>query len=69
MRTTMKTMKGSPKEIEMPSAPKPRAIEVDAPSAASIEVGLASTLAVDEFYNATGKAPHLDAIVPKQDSG
>ena len=26
-------------------------------------------LVVDEFYNATRKAPHLDAIVPKRESG
>ena len=50
----------------MPSPPECRAIEVDAPSIASIEAELASTPVVDKFYNVTEKAPHPDAIVPKQ---
>ena len=44
-------------------------MEVDAPSAALTRTGPVSAPAEDEFYNATGKAPHPDAIVPKQESG
>ena len=54
--------------VEMPSAPEPRPIEVDAPSAASTRAGPMSAPAEDEFYNAAEKAPHPDAIVPKQES-
>ena len=53
----------------MPSAQERRAVEVDAPSAALTEAGPASALVVDDFYNVAGKALHLDAIVPKQESG
>ena len=55
--------------VEMPPAPKPRPMEVDAPSAASTEVGQSSPPIEDDFYNAVGRAPHPDAIVPKQESG
>ena len=55
--------------IEMPSASKCRAMEVDAPSAALTGAGLASAPAVDDFYNAAGKALHPDTIVSKQESG
>ena len=55
--------------VEMPSAPEPHPMEVDAPSAASTGAGPVSAPAEDDFYNAAGKAPHLDAIVPKQESG
>ena len=51
--------------VEMPSAPEPHPMEVDAPSAALTGAGLVSTPAEDEFYNATRKAPHPDAIVQK----
>ena len=61
--------KGITRGIEMPSVPERSAIEVDASSTASIEAGPASTLAADEFYNATGQAPHPDAIVLKRESG
>ena len=65
----------------MPAALEPELVIVDlaldAPSALvvgflpPILTGAASssTLAVDEFYNATGKAPHLEAIIPKKESG
>ena len=55
--------------VEMPSAPEPRPMEVDAPSAASIGAGPVSPPAEDDFYNAAGKASHPNAIVPKQESG
>ena len=51
--------------IEMPPAPEPRPMEVDAPSAASTGAGPVFAPAEDDFYNAAGKAPHPDAIVPK----
>ena len=60
---------GITQRVEMPSASDRRAIEVDAPSAASTKAGLVSTLAEDKFYNATGKALHPDVIVPKRESG
>ena len=56
-------------EVEMPSALECCAMEMDAPSAASTEAGPASASTMDDFYNAVGKAPHLDAIVLKQESG
>ena len=55
--------------VEMPSALEPRPMEVDASFAASTGAGPVFAPAKDEFYNAEGKAPHLDAIVPKQESG
>ena len=55
--------------VEMPSASEPCPMEVDAPSAASTGVGPVSAPTEDEFYNAPGKAPHPDAIVPKQEWG
>ena len=55
--------------VEMPFAQEPRPMEVDAPSAASIRVGLVSAPAEDDFYNAVKRALHPDAIVPKQESG
>ena len=55
--------------VEMPSTPEPRPMEVDAPSTTSTGAGPASTSAEDDFYNAVGKASHLDSIVPKQESG
>ena len=56
-------------EVEMPSALEPRPMEVDAPSTASTGAGPVSAPAEDDFYNAARKAPHPDAIVPKQESG
>ena len=55
--------------VEISSAPKPRPMEVDAPTSASTGAGLSSTPAEDDFYNAVGKAPHLDSIVSKRESG
>ena len=55
--------------VEMPSASKRRAMEVDAPAAASTGAGPASAPAVDNFYNPARKALHPDAIVSKQESG
>ena len=54
--------------VEMPSAPEPRPMEVDAPSIALTGAGPVFAPAKDEFYNAAGKALHPDAIVPKQES-
>ena len=55
--------------VEMPSTPEPRPMEVDALSAALIGAGPTSAPTEDDFYNAVGKAPHPDTIVPKQESG
>ena len=55
--------------VEMPPTPEPRPMEVDAPSAASTGAGPVSAPAEDDFYNAAGRAPHPNAIVPKQESG
>ena len=55
--------------VEMPPAPEPRPMEVDAPSTASTGAGPVSAPAEDDFYNAAGRAPHPNAIVPKQESG
>ena len=52
----------------MPSAPEPCPIEMDAPSTTSTGAGPMSAPAVDDFYNAAGKAPHPDTIVQKQES-
>ena len=53
----------------MPYAPEPRPMEVDAPYVASTRAGPVSAPVEDEFYNAAGKVPHPDAIVPKQELG
>ena len=55
--------------VEMPFASEPRPMEVDASSVASTGTSPVSAPAEDNFYNAAGKAPHPDAIVPKQESG
>ena len=55
--------KGVSHRVEMPPAPEPCPMEVDAPSAASTGVGPVSAPAEDDFYNAAGRAPHPDAIV------
>ena len=55
--------------IEMLSAPEPRPIEVDATTVASTGADPVSAPAEDNFYNDVGKAPHPDAIVPKEESG
>ena len=55
--------------VEMPSATEPLPMEVDAPSAASTGAGSGSAPVKDGFYNAAGKAPHPDAVVPKQELG
>ena len=55
--------------VEMPSTPEPRPMEVDALAIASTRAGPVFAPAEDDFYNAAGKAPHPDAIVPKQESG
>ena len=57
--------KGVSHGVEMPSALEPRPMEVDAPSAASTGISPVSASVEDDFYNAAGKAPHPDAIVPK----
>ena len=54
---------------EISSAPEPRPMEVDAPSGALTGAGLSSASAEDAFYNAAGKAPHPNSIVPKRESG
>ena len=51
--------------VEMPSSPERRAIELDAPFAVLTKAGPASAPAIDDFYNAAGKAPHPDTIFPK----
>ena len=51
--------------VEMPFARDPHPMEVDAPSAALTAAGPVSAPAEDDFYNAAGRAPHLDAIVSK----
>ena len=72
------------KGVQLPAAPAPPAPGLNvvdpalAPPTASV-VGFlppASTVAasssiptMDEFYNAAGKAPHPESIVPKQESG
>ena len=61
--------KGVSHGVEMPSALKPRPMEVDAPTGALNGAGLSSTPAEDDFYNAAGKALHPDSIVPKRESG
>ena len=61
--------KGISHSVEMPSATEPLPMEVDAPSVASIGASSRSAPAKDDFYNAAGKAPHPDAVVPKQESG
>ena len=61
--------KGVSHGVEMPSALEPRPMEVDAPSVALTGAGPVSAPVEDDFYNATGKAPHPDAIIPKQESG
>ena len=55
--------------VEMPIAPEPRPMEVDASCAASTGAGQSSAPTEDDFYNAAGRASHPDAIVPKQESG
>ena len=52
--------------VEMPFAREPRPMEVDAPSTGA---GPVSASAEDDFYNDVERAPHPDAIVPKQKSG
>ena len=59
------TMRGSRTGFEMPSALEPPPMEVDAPSTAATGAGTTSAPTEDNFYNAAGKAPHLDSIVPK----
>ena len=44
-------------------------MEVDASSIASTGAGPSSAPTEDNFYNATGKAPHPDLFVSKQESG
>ena len=61
--------KGVSHGVEMSSASELHLMEVDAFSVASTRAGPASALTEDDFYNAAGKAPHLDSIVPKQESG
>ena len=72
---------GVDKGVQLPAAPAPGLNVVDsalAPPTASVVGSLlpASTVvasssipAMDEFYNAAGKAPHPKSIVPKQESG
>ena len=55
--------------VEISSAQEPRPMEVDAPSGASTGAGQSSAPTEDDFYNAAGKVPHRDSIVPKQESG
>ena len=42
---------------------------LDCVPTASTDAAGVSTPAIDEFYNAAGKAPHLDTIIPKTESG
>ena len=51
--------------VEMPFAQEPSPMEVDAPSAALTGAGPMFAPAEDDFYNAAGRALHLDAIIPK----
>ena len=72
---------GVDKGVQLPATPTPGLNVVDpalAPPTASVVGSLppASTVAasssipaMDEFYNAAGKAPHPESIVPKQESG
>ena len=72
---------GVDKGVQLPAAPTPGLNVVDpalAPPTTSVVGSLppASTVAasssipaMDEFYNAAGKAPHPESIVPKQESG
>ena len=55
--------------VEMPFAPEPRPMEVDAPSTTLTGAGPVSAPAEDNFYNATKKALHPNSIVLKQESG
>ena len=55
--------------VEMPSAPEPRPMEVDAPSAALTRAGPMSAPVEDDFYNAVEKALQPDTIVVKHESG
>ena len=61
--------KGVTHGVEMPFVPECRPMEVDAPSATSTRADPTSAPAVDDFNDAMGKAPHLDTIVLKQESG
>ena len=72
---------GVDKGVQLPVAPTPGLNVVDpalaSPTASVVgSLPLASTVAasssiraMDEFYNAAGKAPHPESIVPKQESG
>ena len=67
--------------ISLPTAAEPQLSMVDPSTAArpapaldfvpiaSTDAAPSSTPAVDEFYNAVGKAPHPKAIIPKKESG
>ena len=56
-------------EVEMPFASEPRPMEVDAPFSTLTGASPMSAPVVDDFYNAAGKAPHPETIIPMQESG
>ena len=52
-----------------PTLAPPTTSDVGSLSPASTVASSSSIPAMDEFYNAAGKAPHPQSIVPKQESG
>ena len=60
---------GVPLPVTHPSIGGGPAPALDFVPTASTDAAPLSTPAVDEFYNAAGKAPHSDAIIPKTESG
>ena len=62
MMTATMTTKGSCMGLRCLLPWRRRAVEVDAPSAASTKAGPTSPPVVDDLYNAMEKALHLDAI-------
>ena len=52
-----------------PALAPPAAFDVGSLPPASTIAASSSIPAMDEFYNAAGKAPHPESIVPKQESG
>ena len=52
-----------------PALAPPAAFDVGSLPPTSTVVASSSIPAMDEFYNAAGKAPHPESIVPKQESG
>ena len=52
-----------------PTLAPPTAFDVGSLPPASTVAASSSIPAIDEFYNATGKAPHPESIIPKHKSG